>query len=48
VATTASAGTAALAGIVGGMRRVERPLRVVAARLLIVAGLHDTLVSWLL
>jgi len=48
VATIVTVGTAAAGSIVGGLRRMERPVRVAAALLLVVAGLHDTLVYWLL
>lgn len=34
--------------LVGGVRRVDRPLRIVAGMVLLLAGLHDTLVYWLL
>ena len=41
---TTSAG--AVEGIVGPVRRLERPVRLVAAAVLVLAGLHDTLVYW--
>ncbi len=42
------AGVATASSLAGGMRRVERVLRVVAGTVLILAGLHDTVVYWLL
>ncbi len=42
------AGVAAADGVVGRFRSVERPVRVTAAIILVLAGLHDTLVYWAL
>lgn len=42
------AGVGTASWFAGGVRRVERFLRVVAGVVLIVAGLHDTIVYWLL
>jgi sulfite exporter TauE/SafE len=43
-----AAGTGALGAIAGGVRALDRPLRIGAAVVLVVAGLHDTLVYCLL
>ena len=48
VAALVTAGAGAVGGLAGSMRRLERPARVVAAAILVVAGLHDTLVYWAL
>jgi cytochrome c biogenesis protein CcdA len=40
------AGVAAADVVAGGLRRLERPLRIVAGGVLVLAGLHDTLVYW--
>jgi len=34
--------------VAGGMRRLEPPVRVGAALILLLAGVHDTLVYWAL
>jgi hypothetical protein len=34
--------------MLGSMRRLERPLRLVAGSILLVVGLHDTLLNWAL
>jgi len=44
----ATVGTGAADALAGGVRRLERPLRVGAAVVLLLAGLHDTLVYWAL
>lgn len=41
-------GAGAVQQLAGGVRRVERPLRVAAGAVLILAGLHDTIVYWVL
>lgn len=41
-------GTGAANVLAGGVRRLERPLRVGAGVVLLLAGLHDTLVYWAL
>lgn len=46
VASLVTAGVAAADAVAGGLRRLERPLRVAAGAILILAGLHDTLVYW--
>jgi cytochrome c-type biogenesis protein len=38
----------ALEALTGQLRRIARPLRVAAGVLLVLAGVHDTLVYWLL
>jgi len=43
-----TAGAGALEALTGSIRRLERPARLVAGALLVVAGLHDTLVYWAL
>lgn len=43
-----AAGVAAVHQVTGGLACIGRPLRGVAAVVLIVAGLHDTLIYWLL
>ncbi|MGH7307428.1 MAG: sulfite exporter TauE/SafE family protein [Candidatus Rokuibacteriota bacterium] len=43
-----AAGVAAADGVAGGFRRLERPVRVAAGIILVLAGLHDTLVYWAL
>jgi hypothetical protein len=48
VAALVGAGAGVAHRLVGGVRRWERPVRLVAALILIVAGLHDTAVYWLL
>jgi len=48
VAALLGVGAGAAPRIVGGVRRWERPVRLAAALVLIVAGLHDTAVYWLL
>jgi cytochrome c biogenesis protein CcdA len=48
VAALVTAGAGAAEMIAGSLRRVERPLRFVAAVVLVLAGMHDTLVYWLL
>lgn len=42
------AGVGTAGWFAGGVRRVERVLRVVAGLVLVLAGLHDTIVYWLL
>jgi len=42
------AGVGAVDVLAGGVKRLERPLRAIAAVVLVVAGLHDTVVYWLL
>ena len=34
--------------LAGGLRRLERPLRIAAGAVLVIAGLHDTVIYWLL
>ena len=48
VAALVTAGAGAVEGLAGSMRRLERPTRIVAAAVLVLAGLHDTLVYWAL
>jgi len=48
VTVAVAAGAAAVEQAAGGLKRIEGPLRVAAAAILVVAGLHDTLVYWLL
>ena len=48
VAALVTAGAGAVEGLAGSMHRLERPVRIVAAAILVVAGLHDTLVYWAL
>jgi cytochrome c-type biogenesis protein len=48
VAALATAGAGAIESLVGSIGRMERPLRIVAAVVLVIAGLHDTLVYWML
>lgn len=48
VAVLATAGAGAIEGLVGSIGRLERPLRIAAAVVLVIAGLHDTLVYWML
>jgi cytochrome c biogenesis protein CcdA len=48
VAALATAGAGTIEGLVGSIGRLERPLRIAAAVVLVVAGLHDTLVYWML
>ncbi|MDP3768379.1 MAG: sulfite exporter TauE/SafE family protein, partial [Dehalococcoidia bacterium] len=43
-----AAGMGAIDVVAGSVRRLERPLRAAAAVVLVVAGLHDTVVYWLL
>jgi cytochrome c biogenesis protein CcdA len=47
-AALVTAGAGAIERLVGSIRRLERPLRVMAAVVLVLAGLHDTLVYWML
>ena len=47
VAALATAGAGAIEGLVGSIGRLERPLRI-AAVVLVIAGMHDTLVYWML
>jgi len=42
------AGVGAVDVVAGGIKRLERPLRAIAAVVLVLAGLHDTVVYWLL
>ena len=46
--TIVGAGLGTAGRFVGGLRRAERVLRVAAGAVLILAGLHDTVVYWLL
>ncbi|MEK7715406.1 MAG: sulfite exporter TauE/SafE family protein [candidate division NC10 bacterium] len=48
IAGLVAAGAGAAEVVAGGMRRLERPVRVGAAVILLLAGLHDTLVYWAL
>ena len=48
VAALVTAGTGAVEVVAGSLRRLERPVRVAAAAVLVIAGLHDTLVYWTL
>lgn len=48
VAALATAGAGAIEGLLGSLGRLERPLRIAAAVVLVIAGLHDTLVYWML
>ena len=48
VTALVAAGFGALEALTGQLRRLTRPLHVVAGVLLVLAGLHDTLVYWLL
>lgn len=41
-------GVGAVDVVAGGVRRLERPLRAIAAVILVLAGLHDTVLYWLL
>jgi hypothetical protein len=41
-------GAGAMGKMLGSMRRLERPLRLVAGSILLVVGLHDTLLYWAL
>ncbi|HEV8643733.1 MAG TPA: sulfite exporter TauE/SafE family protein [Methylomirabilota bacterium] len=41
-----AAGVAAADAVAGSLRWLERPLRVIAGAILVLAGLHDTLVYW--
>ena len=43
-----AAGASVARAVTGELRRAERPLRIAAAGLLILAGVHDTLVYWVL
>jgi len=43
-----AAGVAAIHQVTGNLARIGRPVRVAAAVVLLVAGLHDTLIYWLL
>jgi len=44
----ATVGSSAADALAGGVRRIERPRHVGAAVVLLLAGLHDTLVYWAL
>ena len=44
----ATAGAGAIESLMGSMERLEQPLRIVAAVVLVIAGLHDTRVYWTL
>ena len=48
VAGGLSAGLGGVERLAGGVGRLDRPLRVVAGVVLVVAGLHDTFVYWML
>lgn len=48
VAALVTAGTGAVEALAGSVRRLERPVRFVAAAVLLIAGLHDMLVYWTL
>jgi cytochrome c biogenesis protein CcdA len=48
VAALVTTGTGAVEVLAGSLRRLERPVCVVAAAVLVIAGLHDTLVYWTL
>jgi hypothetical protein len=48
VASLMTAGAGAVEGMVGPVRRLERPVRFGAAGVLILAGVHDALVYWAL
>lgn len=48
VAALVTAGAAAVEAAAGGLRRLERGLRPAAGAVLVLAGLHDTLVYWVL
>ena len=48
LAALVTAGAGAIESLVGSIGRLERPLRIVAAVVLVIAGLHDTLVYWML
>jgi cytochrome c-type biogenesis protein len=48
VTALVAAGIASASTVTGRMARLERPVRVVAAVVLVVAGLHDTVVYWAL
>ncbi|MGH7267740.1 MAG: cytochrome c biogenesis CcdA family protein [Candidatus Rokuibacteriota bacterium] len=48
VATLVTVGAGAMGRMLGSMRRLERPLRLAAAFILLVVGLHDTLLYWAL
>jgi cytochrome c biogenesis protein CcdA len=48
VTAVVGAGLGTAGRLVGGLRRAERVLRVAAGVILILAGLHDTVVYWLL
>lgn len=48
VSGAVAAGSGAIQQLAGGLRRVERPLRAVAGAVLVIAGLHDTIVYWVL
>jgi len=48
IAGLVAAGAGAAEVVAGGMRRLERPVRVGAALILLLAGVHDTLVYWAL
>lgn len=48
IAGLVAAGAGAAEAVAGGMRRLERPIRVSAGAILLLAGVHDTLVYWAL
>ncbi|MGH7389909.1 MAG: sulfite exporter TauE/SafE family protein [Candidatus Rokuibacteriota bacterium] len=48
VAALVTAGAGAIEGLVGSIGRLERPLRIAATVVLVITGLHDTLVYWML
>lgn len=48
VAGVLASGLATVESLAGGVRRLDRPLRLAAGVILVVAGLHDTLIYWLL
>lgn len=48
IAGLVAAGAGAAEAVAGGMRRLERPIRVGAGAILLLAGVHDTLVYWAL
>jgi cytochrome c-type biogenesis protein len=48
ITTVVAAGATAVESAAEGIRRIERPLRIGAAILLLVAGMHETLVYWFL
>lgn len=48
VATLVTVGAGAVGRVLGSTRRLERPLRLAAGLILVVVGLHDTLLYWAL